>query len=213
MLDTVHITVPRFSHITFSLRVRKPSIDPPHRRQGRSAPRRSTGRSPAWDGHPRGPILRRSLNLKAEVDDSLPAGARQAGQPGRVRQAGQALPLVRAPEGVLVLPGRRRQRGPHPGGPGRPLQGDPRLPLGPRVVLPQLRRALHHAPDHHRGQDGHAQQAHAAQRLRLVLHLARRASAASGEPTLDEILPGSPVWDPANQVDLHRGTALAGRRA
>ena len=36
-------------------------------------------------------------------------------------------------------------------------------------LVPQLRGALHHAPDHHRGQDRDAQQAHAAERLRLVL--------------------------------------------
>ena len=41
-------------------------------------------------------------------------------------------------------------------------------------LVPQLRRAVHHAPDHHRGQDGDPQQAHAAERLRVVLRDAGR---------------------------------------
>ena len=62
-------------------------------------------------------------------------------------------------------------------------------------LVPQLRGAVHHAPDHHRGQDRHAQQAHAAERLRLVLRHARRL-VGDGEPTLDEVLPGPPVARP-----------------
>ena len=90
-------------------------------------------------------------------------------------------------------------RGPHPGGPGRPLQGDPRLPLRPRVVVPQLRGALHHAPDHHRGQDRDAQQAHAAQRLRVVLgHAGRRVATPSRRST--RCCPARPSHDPVNQV-------------
>ena len=92
-----------------------------------------------------------------------------------------ALQRVRPAQGVVVLPRRRRQRGSDPGGPDRALQGDPRLPLRPRVELPQLRRAVHHAPDHHGRQDGDAQQALAAQPLRLVLgarrHRRRRRGA------------------------------------
>ena len=49
--------------------------------------------------------------------------------------------------------------------------------------------ALHHAPDHHRGEDGDPQQAHAAQRLRLVLRHAggrerRRADPRRGAARL-----------------------------
>ena len=111
----------------------------------------------------------------------VPGRARQAGQARRLRQDGPPLPRVRAPQGVVVLPGGRRLRRPDPGGPGRPLQGDPRLPARPRVELPELRRALHHPPDHHRRQDGDPQQAHAAQLLRVVQPDAggRRARRAS----------------------------------
>ena len=65
-------------------------------------------------------------------------------------------------------------------------------------LVPQLRRAVHHAPDHHRGQDRDAQQAHAAQRLRVVQRDPGRRS--DSEPSLDEMLPGSTVHDPVNQV-------------
>jgi RNA polymerase sporulation-specific sigma factor len=57
---------------------------------------------------------------------------------------------------------------------------------------------VHHAPDHHGGQDRHAQQAHAAEPVRLVLEHA--GSASDGEPTLDEVIPGPSVHDPVNQV-------------
>ena len=84
-------------------------------------------------------------------------------------------------------------------GPRRALQGDPRLPHRPRVLVPQLRGALHHAPDHHRGEDGDAQQAHAAQRLRVVLlHARGRDATASRRST--RCCPGSTVHDPVNQV-------------
>ena len=80
---------------------------------------------------------------------------------------------------------------------------------GPRVLVPQLRGALHHAPDHHRGQDRDAQQAHAAQRLRVVLrHAGRRqrlrADARRDAAGLDRARPGQPG-------DLLRGAALARR--
>ena len=76
-------------------------------------------------------------------------------------------------------------------------------------LVPQLRGALHHAPDHHRGQDRDAQQAHAAQRLRVVLGHARgrerfRADARRGAARLDHVGPGQPG-------DLLRGAALARR--
>ena len=89
-------------------------------------------------------------------------------------------------------------RGPHPGGPGRPLQGDPRLPHRPRVELPQLRRAVHHAPDHHGRQDRHAQQAQPPEPVRVVL--LTPAGAGDEVPTLDQLLPGPTVHDPVNQV-------------
>ena len=104
---------------------------------------------------------------------------------------------LRPAQGLLVLPRRRRRRRPHPGGPRGPLQGDPRLPHRPRVELPQLRRALHHAPDHHGRQDGHAQQAHAAEPVRVVLldarrHRRRRADARSDAPRTHGPRPGQP---------------------
>ena len=58
---------------------------------------------------------------------------------------------------------------------------------------------MHHPPDHHRGEDGDAQQAHAAEPVRLVL--ADAATATDGEPTLDEVIPGPAVHDPVNQVN------------
>ena len=75
---------------------------------------------------------------------------------------------LRPPEGELVLPRRRRRRGPRPGGADRPLQGGARLPLRQGDVVPQLRRALRHAADHHRDQDRDPLQARAAEHLRLV---------------------------------------------
>ena len=124
----------------------------------------------AWKGHA---LVARLSPTKSQaqlqLDDGYLLALAQQGSARRVRPARAALCLLRAPEGVVVLPRRRRQRGPDPGGPGRPLQGDPRLPPRPRVLVPQLRGAVHHAPDHHRGQDRDAQQAHAAQRLRLLL--------------------------------------------
>ncbi len=77
-------------------------------------------------------------------------------------------------------------------------------------LVPQLRGAVHHAPDHHRGQDRDAQQAHAAQRLRLVLGHAG-AAPSDGEPTLDEVLPGLAGARPGQPGHLLRGAALAGR--
>ncbi len=57
---------------------------------------------------------------------------------------------------------------------------------------------MHHPSDHHRGQDGDSQQAHAAEPVHLLL--GSPASASEGEPTLDEIIPGPSVNDPVNQV-------------
>ena len=50
-----------------------------------------------------------------------------------------------------------------------------------------------------RREDRHAQQAHAAEPVPVVLLLAA-GSAAEGEPTLDEVIPGPSVHDPVNQV-------------
>ena len=77
---------------------------------------------------------------------------------------------------------------------------------GPRVELPQLRRALHHAPDHHRGQDLDAQQAHPAERVRVVLADAgggrgrRRSDPRRAAAGPDGARSGEPG-------DLHRGAA------
>ena len=68
----------------------------------------------------------------------------------------------------------------------RPLQGRPRFPHRQGDLVPQLRGALHHAPDHHGDQGRDPLQAPAAERLRLVqpdargpggrrLHARRRA--------------------------------------
>ena len=89
--------------------------------------------------------------------------------------------------------------GPHPGGPDRPLQGGPRLPRRPRGLVPLVRRALRHAPDHHRDQDGGPQQALAAEHLRLVQPHARRRS-GDQETSLADVLPGDPVADPITQA-------------
>ena len=58
---------------------------------------------------------------------------------------------------------------------------------------------MHHAPDHHRGQDGDAQQAHAAQRLRLVLGRAGRGR-PTASPRSTRSSPARRVHDPVNQV-------------
>ena len=91
-------------------------------------------------------------------------------------------------------------RGSDPGGPGRPLQGGARLPHRPRVELPQLRGALHHAPDHHRGEDRDPQQAHAAQPATCRSRPRPAGGVGDSEPTLDEMLPGPTAHDPVNQV-------------
>ncbi len=78
------------------------------------------------------------------------------------------LPRFRPAEGELVLPRRRRRRRPGAGGPHRPLQGGARLPLRQGDVVPLVRRALRHAPDHHGDQDRDPLQARAAQHVRLV---------------------------------------------
>ena len=76
--------------------------------------------------------------------------------------------------------------------------------------LPQLRRALHHAPDHHGGEDRDPQQAHAAQRLRLVLLDARRRDARASRRST-RCCPGSTAPRPGQPGDLLRGAARAGR--
>ena len=58
--------------------------------------------------------------------------------------------------------------GPRPGGPDRPLQGGPRLPRRQGDLVPELRRALRDAADHHRDQDGDPLQAPAAEPVHLV---------------------------------------------
>ena len=51
----------------------------------------------------------------------------------------------------------------------RPLQGRSRLPRRPGGQLPGVRRAVHHSPDHYRGQSGDPPEAPAAERVRLDL--------------------------------------------
>ena len=109
------------------------------------------------------PRLTLNLSLMITIWSPSPRRAHR-----RLRHDRPPLPRLRPPQGLVLLPARRRVRRPDPGGPARPLQGDPRLPHRPRVELPQLRGALHHPPDHHRGEDGDPQQAHAAQPVRLL---------------------------------------------
>ena len=121
-------------------------------------------------------------SLRTATSSRSPSGAAR-----RLRADRPPLSRLRAPEGLVVLHARRRLRGSDPGGARRPLQGDPRLPHRPRVELPQLRRALHHPPDHHRRQDGEPQQARAAQPIRVLRAVAgrvggRRDDARGGAP-------------------------------
>ena len=145
------------------------------------------------------PDLSASSQGQASGRRRLPHRAGQAGRPDRVRPARPPLLRLRPSQGLVVLPRRRRQRRPDPGGPRRPLQGDPRLPHRSRVELPQLRGAVHHAPDHHGGEDGHAQQARAAEPVRLVLLDARRRRATASRRST-RCCPGRRVHDPVNQV-------------
>ena len=121
----------------------------------------------------------------------------------RLRRDRPPLPRLRPPQGLVLLPARWGDRRPDPGRPARPLQGDSRLPHRPRVELPQLRRALHHPPDHHRGEDGDPQQAHAAQPVRLLQPDA--GGGGRSETTLDEILPGPTRPRSGQPGDRHRG--------
>ena len=110
------------------------------------------------------------------------ARAPRAGPDRRRAQRGRAgdgradppLPRIRPAQGELVLPRRRRRQRPRPGGPGRALQGGARLPLRQGDLVPLVRRALHHPPDHHGDQDRDPVQARAAQHLRLVQPYAGR---------------------------------------
>ena len=114
---------------------------------------------------------------QVQVDDGyLIALAKQGDPTAYDRLVRRYYGFVRLKASSYFLAGGDARR-PDPGGPRRPLQGGPRLPHRPRVELPQLRGALHHAPDHHRGQDGDAQQAHAAEPVRLVLVDGRRRRA------------------------------------
>ena len=174
-----------------------------------SGPRQRPGRSDRGNCTPPRRSRGRSLNLQLELDDHYLIALAKQGRNGRVRPDRQALLRLRPPEGVVVLPDRRRLRRPHPGGPRRPLQGGPRLPHRPRVELPQLRGALHHPSDHHRGQDLDPQQAHPAQRVRLVLADAggrrrrRRPDARRAPARADRARPREPG-------DLDRGAAQPG---
>ena len=84
------------------------------------------------------------------------------------RHADPALHAVRPAEGKRLLPRRRWQRRPDPGGADRPLQGGARLSARQGDVVPLLRRALRDPPDHHGDQERDALQALAPQQLRLV---------------------------------------------
>ena len=124
-------------------------------------------RAEAREGTVRGQISTKSQS-QVQVDDGyLLALAKQGSPDAYERLVRRYYSFVRLKASSYFLIGATRTTWSRRAG--RPLQGDPRLPHGPRVVVPQLRGALHHAPDHHRGEDGDPQQAHAAQRLRLVL--------------------------------------------
>ena len=138
-------------------------------------------------------VRHQRLSLMTTIWSLWRSGATRCLRPDR-----PALSRIRPAQGLFVLPVGRRLRRPDPGRPRRPLQGRSRLPHRPRVELPQLRGALHHPPDHHRGEDRDPQQALPAEPVRLVLQ--SPAAAGDGEPTLEEILPGPTAHDPVNQV-------------
>ena len=158
----------------------------PHRSTAGRKPTGSTPRHPQdrppclGPGSAGSPRTRPGSGARGRV----PRGACQAGHARGGRPHGPPLLRVRAPEGVVVLPDRRRLGRPDPGGARRPLQGDPRLPLRPRVELSQLRRAVHHEADHHRSKDRDAQQAHAAELVRVVQPDARVIAATTASRRL-----------------------------
>ena len=137
-----------------------------------TSPAAAPGRSATARPSPR--LNGRQSQAQAELDDHYLIALAKQGKPDAYDRIVRALLRLRPAQGLLVLPHRRRRRRPDPGGPRRALQGGSRLPLRPRVELPQLRGALHHAADHHGGQDLDPQQAHAAQRVRLLLADARQ---------------------------------------
>jgi hypothetical protein len=106
---------------------------------------RSSLATPSTRGYRHG----RSHRHRTEASPEDPARARgssarhegperKSARPGRPHAP---LHRVRAPQGELVLPRRRRQRRSHPGGHDRPLQGSTGLPTRQGDVVPQLRRA------------------------------------------------------------------------
>ena len=119
---------------------------------------------------PHAPAHSRSTTEKAqrEVAGSTPRPAGPQRRRRCARRADAALHRLRPAEGQLLLHRRRRVRGSDPGRPDRSLQGGARLSLRQGDVVPELRRALHHAPDHHRHQDGDSLQARAAEHVRLL---------------------------------------------
>ena len=170
--------------------------------------------------------------LQRELEDLQLVLKARNGSPDRARRADAPLPRLRPAQGELVLPRRRRRRRPRAGGDDRPLQGDPRLPLGQGDVVPVVRRALRDAADHHGDQVRHALQARAAQHVRLVqphacrpghrgrVHARRRAARPGGRRPfgsrhLDRGAPGarraasarrSRAWRPRRCASTSTGT-------
>ena len=112
--------------------------------------------------------------LQRELEDLQLVLKARNGSRDRARRADAPLPRLRPAEGELVLPRRRRRRRSHPGGDDRALQGDPRLPARQGDVVPLVRRALRHPPDHHGDQVCDPLQARPAEHVRLVQPHARR---------------------------------------
>ena len=132
-----------------------------------------------------------------ELEDlQLVLKARNGEQRGP-RRADPPLHGVRPAEGELVLPRRRRQRRPDPGGADRPLQGGPRLPPRQGDVVPLVRRALRHPADHHGDQDRHPLQALAAEHATSRSATRPPGQDPDGDCTLGDALPGPHVNDPA----------------
>ena len=168
-----------------------------HRRQGRSAPRQIAART-GPEGRVRGQDLPRSLKLKFRLMMGICiALAKQGSADAYDRLVRRYYSFVRLKASSYFLIGGDCDDLIQEGLVGlykaiRDFRSDR------ESLVPQLRRALHHAPDHHRGQDRDAQQAHAAQRLRVVLrHAGRRdrlrADARRDAARLDRA-------DPVNQV-------------
>ena len=73
-----------------------------------------------------------------EVQDRALIARARAGDAAAMDRLIEQVSRFRPDEGQRVLPGGGRERGPHPGGPDRVLQGRARLPHRPRIAARRI---------------------------------------------------------------------------